>query len=156
MLKLAFLAVTHGAVLALGFVLGVFYLPILIAPAPPSASVLEAISADAPYQVEISNDLRGSDFLHWGDGTISVSPTQIAHQGSLAPGPDYRLYLVSEFAEHEDEFLPLKQDAIVIGRVSSFDGFVLDVPAGVDVSNYTTALIWCETFGEFITAVQYR
>ena len=156
MLKLAFLAVTHGAVLALGFVLGVFYLPVLIAPAPPSASVLEAISAEATYRAEISGDLRGSDFLHWGNGTISVSPTQISHQGTLAPGPDYRLYLVAEFAEHEDEFLPLKADAITVGRVSSFDGFVLDVPAGVDVSDYTTVLIWCETFGEFITAVRYQ
>ena len=34
--------------------------------------------------------------------------------------------------------------------------FILDVPAGVDLAAYTTVLVWCETFSEFITAAQYR
>ena len=98
----------------------------------------------------------GSDFFHWGEGTISLSATEIVHEGKLAPGPDYKLYLVREFVEHEDEFLSIKDQAQLIGDVKTFDGFLLGVPAGVDIENYTTALIWCEAFGEFITSTKYR
>jgi hypothetical protein len=30
------------------------------------------------------------------------------------------------------------------------------VPAGVNPSDFTTVIVWCERFGEFITAAQYR
>jgi len=43
-----------------------------------------------------------------------------------------------------------------IGDVKTFEGFALDVPAGVDIGAYTAALVWCEAFGEFITAAKYR
>jgi len=33
---------------------------------------------------------------------------------------------------------------------------MLEVPDGIDIEAYTTVLIWCEAFGEFITAAQYR
>ena len=40
--------------------------------------------------------------------------------------------------------------------MKTFEGFLLDVPEGVDITEYTTVLIWCEAFSEFITAVKYR
>ncbi|MEC7592509.1 MAG: DM13 domain-containing protein [Pseudomonadota bacterium] len=40
----------------------------------------------------------------------------------------------------------------MIGDVKSFDGFVLDVPAGVDIAAFTTVVVRCEAFSEFITA----
>ena len=80
----------------------------------------------------------------------------IVHEGALAPGPDYKLYLLDQFVEHEDDFEPIKAQAVLIGDVKSFDGFLLAVPEGVDVSAYTTVLVWCEAFGEFITAAQYQ
>jgi hypothetical protein len=94
--------------------------------------------------------------LHWGEGTISLTPTQIVHMGRLAPGPDYKLYLLTDFAEHEDDFLPLKPSAQYIGDVKSFNGFVLNIPEGVNIENYNTVIIWCEAFSEFITSAQYR
>jgi hypothetical protein len=39
--------------------------------------------------------------------------------------------------------------------VTSFDGFILDVPEGLDLSRYSSVVIWCEAFGEFITAAQF-
>jgi len=36
----------------------------------------------------------------------------IVHEGKLAPGPDYKLYLTKEFVEHEDEFLPIKDASL--------------------------------------------
>ncbi len=156
MRRLIFALITHGAALAIGFALGIYFLPILTAPPSPDAEVLQAEAANAEFSAELTRDLRGSDRLHWGEGTISVSPTMIVHEGALAPGPDYKLYLLKQFVEHEDEFEPIKSEAVQIGDVKSFGGFLLDVPEGVNVAEYNTVLIWCEAFGEFITAAKYQ
>ena len=150
------LLISHGAMLVIGFALGIYLLPILTAPPAPDAAVLEESARNAQFSAEFTRELRGSDFLHWGEGKISLTPTQIVHEGSLAPGPDYKLYLVSQFVEDEAEFLPLKDASPLIGDIKSFEGFIVDVPESVDIAQYTTVLVWCETFGEFITAAQYR
>ncbi len=146
--------VTHGIALALGFALGVYFLPVLTAPPAPDAAKLQEMAAGALYSAELSRDLPGSDFLHWGEGTISVSAGQITHQGALAPGPDYKLYLTRGLVEHEDGFDRAK--AVRVGDVKSFAGFILEVPEGVDVEAYDSVLVWCEAFGEFITAARYK
>ena len=155
-MKTLFLTATHVAALAFGFALGVYLLPILTAPASPDQAKLDAMAQQAVYRAGFSRDQRGSDLLHWGEGTISLGPNVIVHTGRLAPGPDYKLYLVPEFVEHEDEFLPIKDRAQLVGDVKTFSGFLLDVPAGVDIEQYTTVLVWCEAFGEFIASAKYR
>ena len=155
-MRLIVLLATHGIALAIGFVLGVYLLPILTAPDSPDQAMLVDRAADATYSAEFTRDLRGSDFLHWGEGSISLSPTEIVHMGALAPGPDYKLYLVPEFVEHEDEFLPLKAQSVVVGDVKTFDGLILSVPSEIDIEAYNTVLIWCEAFEEFITSAKYR
>ncbi|MEM7295300.1 MAG: DM13 domain-containing protein [Pseudomonadota bacterium] len=147
---------SHGVALAIGFGFGVYLLPILTAPESPDEATLMAASENATFRADLTRDLRGSDFAHWGEGTISLSGEEIAHMGRLSPGPDYQLYLTKTFVEHEDEFLPIKDQAVRIESVKSFGGFVLPVPEDVDVSEYTTVLIWCEAFAEFITAAQYQ
>ena len=156
MRRLILLIVSHGAALGVGFGLGIYLLPILTAPPSPDADMLEAQAADADFTGTLTRDLRGSDFLHWGEGTISVSSGMIVHQGRLSPGPDYKVYLTTAFVEHEDEFNPLKASAALIGDVKTFEGFLLDVPQGVDVTAYSTLVVWCESFGEFITSVEYN
>ena len=150
------LLISHLIAGAIGFALGIYLLPILTAPPSPDAAMLEELAADAEFTGTFTRDLRGSDFLHWGEGTISVSSAKIVHKGALAPGPDYKLYLVSTFVEHEDEFNPIKDSAVQIGDVKTFEGAALDVPSGVDITDYTTVVIWCEAFGEFITSAKYR
>lgn len=156
MRRLIFLLISHGAALAVGFALGIYFLPILTAPPAPDAAVLEETARSAQYSAEFTRELRGSDFLHWGEGTVSLTPDRIVHEGHLAPGPDYKVYLVSQFVEHEDDFLPLKDASPRIGDVKTFAGFLVDVPEGIDINEYNTVLVWCETFGEFITAAKYR
>ncbi|SLN64769.1 Electron transfer DM13 [Falsiruegeria litorea R37] len=156
MLRLAILLTTHAGALAVGFALGVYFLPILTAPKSPDAAVLEQNAQDALFTAEFTRDLKGSDFLHWGEGTVSITDAQIVHQGELAPGPDYMMYLVPEFVEDEDGFWAVKDRAQRIGPVKTFDGVMLDIPQDVDVTQFDTVLIWCEAFGEFITAAKYR
>ena len=147
---------THAAMLVVGFALGVYLLPILTAPDAPDDAQLLQSSAEAIYSAEFKKDLEGSDFLHWGEGTVSVTPSQIVHEGELAPGPDYKLYLVPEFVETEESFMAIKSQSVQIGDVKTFQGFIVDIPEGVDVSAYNTVVVWCEAFREFISAAKYR
>lgn len=156
MVRLLLLVVSHCLVFGVGFGVGVYTLPILTAAPTVKETVLEQAAVEAEFQGEFRRGLRGNDFAHWGEGMVSVSAEQISHQGQLAPGPDYKLYLVDRFVEHEDEFLPIKDNALQLADIKSFNGFIVDVPAGVDVSQYNTVLIWCEAFSQFITAAQYR
>ena len=156
MIKLFRLLITHGIALAIGFGLGIYLLPILTAAPAPDQEVLEQAAQNASFSGEFTRELAGSDFLHWGEGTISVSDTQITHIGEMSPGPDYKLYLVPEFVEDEAGFEAVKASSLQIGDIKGCKGFNLPVPAGTDISAYNTVLIWCEAFGEFITAAKYQ
>ena len=156
MRRLISFLVTHGIAVAIGFALGIYMLPILTAPPSPDAAELEAMAADAQFSGTFTRNLPGSDFLHWGEGTVSLTATQVVHEGTLSPGPDYMVYLVPEFVTDEASFLPLKNSSLRIGPVKTFEGFALDLPESTDLAAYTTVLVWCEAFGEFITAAKYR
>ncbi len=155
-MRLLVLFGTHGVMLAVGFALGVYFLPILTEPAAPDQGMLSEKAGAALYQAEFRRDLRGNDFLHWGEGRLSVSAREIVHEGELAPGPDYKLYLTNEFVEDEEGFLKIKSEARRVGDVKTFKGFLISVPEDVDVNAYTAVVVWCEAFGEFITAAKYR
>jgi hypothetical protein len=150
------LLISHSLALAAGFALGIYLLPILTAPPSVDRAMLAETAKAAKYTATFTRDLNGSDFLHWGEGEVSVTPQKIVHSGRLAPGPDYKLYLAPDFAEDEASFLKIKDKAVRIGDVKTFDGFVVDLPAGTNIDAHTTVVIWCEAFGEFITAAKYR
>lgn len=150
------LLASHAAVLAVGFALGVYLLPILVAPPPPAVTELQAARDGALYHGSFRRDLKDSDALHWGEGTVSIGARRIALAGRLAPGPDYKLYLSPEFVETEADFERLKPRMRRVGDVKTFDGFVVAVPDGVDVAQYAAVIVWCERFGQFITAARYR
>ena len=148
--------ITHLAALAVGFAAGIFLLPILSAPAAPPPAQVASLAQAAEYQGEFVRDLAGSDFLHWGEGTLSVSSEMISLQGSLAPGPAYRLYLSPVFVETEAEFEANRDSMVQVGAIDVFENFIVPVPGDINPANYTTAVVWCESFSEFITAASYR
>lgn len=150
------LLASHGFVGAVGFAAGIYALPILIAPAAPSVAEVTAVAQSASYTAEFRRDLKDSDALHWGEGKVSVSEGAISHMGKLAPGPDYKLYLSPEFVETEVDFKRLKPKMALVGDVKTFNNFLVKVPPGINPSNYTTVIVWCETFSEFITSARYK
>ncbi|TNI64966.1 hypothetical protein CF133_22955, partial [Aeromonas salmonicida] len=93
---------------------------------------------------------------HWGEGEVSVGPDAITLMGRLAPGPDYQLYLSPTFVESEADFARLKGQMVRVGPVKTFDNFIVPLPPEVDPARYTSVIIWCESFGQFITAARYR
>jgi hypothetical protein len=150
------LAVTHGSALVIGFALGIYLLPILTAPAAPTTEEVAGATRDAQFHGEFRRDLKDSDFLHWGEGKVSVSRNAIALSGKVAPGPDYKLYLSPEFVETEADFMRLKPKMARVGEVKTFENFVVPVPATIDPGAYNTVIVWCESFSQFITAARYR
>lgn len=154
--KLIFTFVTHAIALAIGFAAGVYTLPILIAPDGPSAVEVSTAAASAMYSAEFRRDLEDSDALHWGEGEVFIGPRSISHNGKLSPGPDYKLYLSPEFVETETRFNLLKPSMALVGDVKTFEGFLVSVPPGINPSDYSSVIIWCETFGEFITSAEYK
>jgi hypothetical protein len=155
-MKTLLLLASHTLVLALGFALGIYALPILIAPTAPSQAEIAAQAGQAMFSGEFRRDLKDSDALHWGEGRVSVGPQAISLKGRLAPGPDYKLYLSPEFVETEADFLRLKPSMLRVGDVKTFDNFLVPLPVGVDPARYSAVIVWCETFGQFITAARYR
>ena len=155
-MKTVALIVTHLLAAAAGFALGIYVLPILIAPAAPTTEAVKAATADAAWSGTFRRDLKDSDALHWGEGQVRVSARNIALDGRLAPGPDYKLYLSPTFVETEADFLRLKPRMARVGDVKTFENFVVPVPEGIDPARYKAVIVWCERFGQFITAASYR
>ena len=152
--KRLFLALTLKflAGLVIGFGLGVYFLPIIIADSPADQAVLQEEERTAERQAVFVRDLPGSDSLHWGEGTLLLSKERVTLMGEVSPGPDYRLYLTPEYAETKDGFLAIKDRSREIARVKGFKDFSYELAQGIDISQYDSVVIWCERFSAFITA----
>lgn len=150
------LAASHLAVGTAGFAGGIYALPILTASDAPTMEEVKAATGQALFSGKFKRDLKDSDALHWGEGTVTIGSTSISLVGELAPGPDYKLYLSPEFVETESDFNRLKKQMVRVGDVKTFENFVVMVPAGINASKYSAVIVWCESFGQFITAANYR
>lgn len=156
MKKWLLFSISHALLLGVGFLLGLYFLPILAAPKAPTAAEMSALSKQASYTARFQRDLKGSDLMHWGEGELAVGPAAISLTGQLAPGPAYRLYLTREHVDTADGFLRIKSASTPVGEIKTFNNFMLPVPTGVDVSAYVGVVIWCESFQRFITSARYR
>lgn len=150
------LILSHAAVALAGFAAGIYVLPILTAPAAPEASLLRSAAERAQYKGQFRRDLKDSDPLHWGEGTVSIGRDTISLEGRIAPGPDYKLYLSPEFVETEADFARLKPQMVRVGDVKTFHNFIVPVPPAIDPGQFTTVIVWCESFSQFITAARYK
>lgn len=148
--------VTHTIAGGVGFALGIYLLPILIAPDSPDVAQVRAVADSAIFTAEFRRDLEDSDALHWGEGKLYIGTDSIALEGSIAPGPDYRLYLSPEFVETEKAFGALKAQMVEVGPVTTFENFMVPVPESIDPANFSAAIVWCEAFEMFITAAAYQ
>jgi hypothetical protein len=156
MKKILLLTFTHLLMLAAGFGAGIYVLPILTAPPAPLVAELAALAGQVRYKAKFVRDAKGSDAFHWGEGSVGVGPRAVIFEGRLAPGPDYKLYLSAEPVETRADALRLKDRMLRVGDVKTFENFIVPLPAGADPERYTTVLVWCETFSQFISAARYR
>jgi len=155
-MKWILLTFSHLAIGGLGCALGIYALPILI---QPPSSQLDEITLQ-PDEVILSGTFEreraDSDFLHWGEGTVSITNSELIFVGELAPGPDYKAYLSPVYVETEADFMANKDQMLNVGNVNRFDRFSLSISDVSDISEFNTVIIWCETFGEYITSAKLQ
>jgi len=148
--------ITHSMALALGVMLGIYLLPILTAPEGPTVSEVISSSQQAIYHTRFDKEIAGSDLIHWGEGDVSISKSSISLMGSLAPGPDYFLYLTKNLVDSRKSFLEIKADSLKVGPIRTFDNFIVPLDESIDLEKYAAVVVWCETFSQFITSASYR
>lgn len=119
---------THVVAVIAGFALGIYSLPILTAPASPSAEAVRSVADTAQFTGMFRRDLEDSDALHYGEGTLYVSRDTIAFEGRLAPGPDYRLYLSPDFDAQEAAFYYIRVIEIPKPRWTTKDAAFFGIP----------------------------
>ncbi|MFQ3171370.1 MAG: hypothetical protein ACJAW8_002441 [Oleispira sp.] len=154
--RITLLATSHIAVAGLAFSLGIYTLPIIMAPADPSSSTLALTIKSTRYVATIADNLTDSDWLHWGKGTFSIGDDYIIFQGKLAPGPAYRLYLSPTFIETEKDFIQMKSTMVEVGEIKSFANHILPLSNDIALEEYNSVVVWCEAFNQFITAAQFK
>ena len=154
--KITLLVFSYMIVFLLGLGLGIYLLPILTAPKSVDIDKIIKLEKNALYKTLFVKDLKGSDLFHWGEAKVTVSKNEIIVNGTIAPGPDYKLYLTKEFVEQEEEFLFIRDKSKYIAEVKTFKNFVITIPENIDINDYNTIVIWCESFSEFITAAKYK
>lgn len=148
-----------GGVLGTGFgvALGFFLFPYVFPP-PPAADTLS--DSDRTRQVAAGAFIHAnpSDPIHWGRGRVSVYERTVFLEPDfeVGPGPAYHVYLVPKAnirtnADMKDVMF------VDLGRLRAFKGSQrYAIPAGVNLKDYPSVIIWCERFGVLISPADLK
>jgi len=52
--------------------------------------------------------------------------------------------------------LAAKSQALQIAPIKAYKNFSIEVPDGLDITEYDAVIIWCEAFSAFITSASIR
>ena len=134
-----------------GVTLGFFLFPYVFPP-PPATEELRSVQTDKVAEGTFIH-ANPSDPIHYGQGGVSVyADTVFLHEDfKVGPGPDYHVYLAPKEGVRASADLG---DAMYVdlGRLKAFEGSQnYAIPAGVDLRNYPSVLIWCQKFSVLIS-----
>jgi hypothetical protein len=135
-----------------GTALGLFIFPFLFPP-PPAAEQLTAEEKGRVVATGTFIHANPSDPFHKGKGTVTVYEKTVFLEPDFAvgPGPDYYVYLVpkADIRASSDVTDTMYVD---LGRLRSFEGSQkFPIPAGVDLKDYPSVVIWCRQFGALVS-----
>ncbi len=136
---------------AAGVALGFFLFPYVFPP-PPATEELQSVQTDKVAE-GVFIHANPSDPIHYGSGGVSVySDTVFLHEDfEVGPGPDYHVYLVPKASVRSSSDLGTAM-YVDLGRLKAFQGSQnYTIPAGVDLKQYPTVLIWCQKFSVLIS-----
>ncbi|HWM47304.1 MAG TPA: DM13 domain-containing protein [Xanthobacteraceae bacterium] len=143
-----------GAVLGTGFgvALGFFLFPFVFPP-PVAAEQLGDNERTSLIARGTFIHANPSDPIHWGKGRVSVYARVVYLDSDfeVGPGPAYHVYLVPKAGIRASSDL----DGVMyvdLGGLRAFKGSQrYAIPAGVDLANYSSVIIWCERFSVLIS-----
>jgi len=143
-----------GAILGTGFgvALGFFVFPFVF---PPPAAVDQLTEADRSALVASGAFIHAnpSDPIHYGKGKVSVYQHTVFLEADfeVGPGPAYHVYLVPK-ANIRDAAAVKDTMFVDLGGLRAFKGSQrYPIPAGVDLKNFPSVVIWCERFSVLIS-----
>ena len=118
------------------------------ATATPTPAATSTFAARVTHQ----GQFHGADDFHYGEGTaliIETAPDQYVlrfEEFSVRNGPDLFVYLSPQAGD-------VGGGAINLGGLKGTDGaFNYDIPAGTDVSQFQSAIVWCKQFSVLFAA----
>lgn len=143
-----------GGMLGTGFgvALGFFFFPFVFPP-PPAAEQLTEADRSPLVATGTFIHANPSDPIHYGKGKVSVYQRTVFLESDfeVGPGPAYHVYLVPK-ASIRDEAAVKDTMLIDLGGLRAFKGSQrYPIPAGVDLKNYPSVVIWCERFSVLIS-----
>jgi len=148
-----------GGILGTGFgvALGFFLFPYVFPP-PPAAEHLS--EADRTQLVASGNFIHvdPSDPVHYGKGKVSVYQRAVFLEPDfeVGPGPKYHVYLVPK-ASIRDAAAVKDAMFVDLGRLRAFKGSQrYAIPAGVDLKQFPSVVIWCEAFSVLISPADLK
>src|SRR5262245_54875797 len=134
-----------------GVALGFFVFPYVFPPPPAS----ETITVGEHSLVATGTFIHAnpSDPVHWGKGRVSVYDGLVFLEADfeVGPGPAFHVYLVPTPAIRTSSDLK-GMNHVDLGGLRAFKGSQrYSVPAGVNLKDYASVIIWCEAFGVLIS-----
>lgn len=143
-----------GGALGTAFGIGVgFFLFPFVFPPPPAAEQLS--EADRAQLVATGSFIHAnpSDPIHYGRGRVSVFARAVFLEPDfeVGPGPAFHVYLVPKANIRSSSDLG-EAMYVDLGGLRAFKGSQrYPVPAGVNLGDYKSLIIWCERFGVLIS-----
>jgi hypothetical protein len=136
----------------LGIALGFFLFPYVFPP-PPAAETLTEADRTKLVATGTFTHVDPSDPIHRGRGKVNVYENVVFLEPDFeaGPGPDFHVYLVP-VANVRNAAQVEKAMDVDLGRLRAFKGSQrYSIPAGVDLKNYLSVVIWCQRFSVLIS-----
>lgn len=137
---------------AFGVAVGFFAFPYVFP--PPPAMEQRAAGEDAAVVARGTFiHANPSDPVHFGAGGVTVYDDTLFLEADfkVGPGPKYHVYLVPKAGVRASGDV---RDTMFVdlGRLRAFEGSQnYAIPAGIDLRDYPSVVIWCEQFSVLIS-----
>lgn len=125
---------------------------------PPAATQVPAATEAPAFEAAVvaQGQFVGADDFHFGEGDailIETAPgtyTLRFENFSVRNGPDLFVYLSPDPAGYAE-------GALNLGDLKATDGaFNYEIPAGTDVSQFKSAIVWCEAFSVLFATAAFQ
>lgn len=138
---------------AAGFALGIFVYPyIFLADIVASEEVTAAAGREIVAEGMFIH-ANPSDPIHYGKGGVKVYQDllRLENDFEVGPGPKFHVYLVPK-ADVKKSADVADTMYVDLGRLKAFKGSQnFPIPAGIELRDFPTVVIWCERFGVLIS-----
>lgn len=146
--------------IGVGFAAGIWFFPYLF-PLEPVNHTLTQEETQAPLAAKGSFiHANPRDPIHWGKGSVSVfkNLVYLEQDFEVGPGPDYRVLLVPKAGiKTNGDVKEVLAKSIDLGQIQAFKGGQrYPIPAGVNLDDYQSVVIWCRQFGALISPADLK